>query len=225
MPLRLSVRLIIDLAMTIFLLYAMAYRITGDVAHEWIGIAMIALFIAHNAVNWRWYRSLFVGKYNLRRILNTVINLLLLAMTAVLLISGVLLSRKVFAFMRFSGGMRIRQAHTAAAYWGLILIAVHVGTHWEMIMSAVRKMAKITEVRPVWTIIMRTVTALIVIYGVYASFDRDMGAKLFLGYSFDFWDPERPAILFFTHNLSIMGVYVCVTYYLLKWLAYRSRGQ
>jgi hypothetical protein len=24
--------------------------------------------------------------------------------------------------------------------------------------------------------------------------------------------------LFFSHNLSIMGVYVCVTYYVLKWI-------
>jgi hypothetical protein len=56
---------------------------------------------------------------------------------------------------------------------------------------------------------------------VYASFDREMGAKLFLGYSFDFWNPDRPAVLFFTSNLAIMGVYVCITYYALKLLAYR----
>jgi hypothetical protein len=48
------------------------------------------------------------------------------------------------------------------------------------------------------------------VYKVYASFDREMGAKLFLGYSFGFWAPDRPAILFFSHNLAIMGVYLCL---------------
>ncbi|MDR2179628.1 MAG: DUF4405 domain-containing protein [Synergistaceae bacterium] len=219
MPFSLIVRLVIDLGMTALLLFATAYRITGDVTHEWIGIAVFILFVVHNAVNWRWYRGLFRGKYDFRRMMNTAVNLLLLATMTALMISGMLLSRTVFAFMGFSGGMQIRQAHTLAAYWGLILIAVHVGMHWEMIMGVIARMTK--SARPVWTILMRTVTALIVIYGVYASFDRAMGAKLFLGYSFDFWNPERPAVLFFTSNLAIMGVYVCVTHYALKLLAYR----
>jgi hypothetical protein len=223
MPLRLAVKLVIDLAMTVFLLCALAYRIIGDVAHEWIGIAMTALFVAHNAVNWRWYRGIFTGKYGFRHILNTAVNLLLLAMMATFVTSGALLSRTVFAFMGFGGGMQIRLIHTSAAYWGLILIAVHVGTHWEMIMAAIRRIAKITETSRVRTIALRVITVLVVVYGVYASFDRGMGAKLFLGYSFDFWHPGRPAILFFSHNLAIMGIYVCATHYFLKWLACRSR--
>jgi hypothetical protein len=211
--------------MTIILLFALAYRITGDIAHEWIGVAMTTLFIAHNAISWRWYRGIFTGKYDFRRALNTTVNLLLLAMMAVLVTSGALLSRTVFAFMGFSGGMQVRLLHTSAAYWGQILIAVHVGMHWEMIMAAIRRMTKITEASWARTIALRVVMVLVVVYGVYASFDREMGAKLFLGYSFDFWHPDRPAILFFSHNLSIMGIYVCVTHYVLKWLAYRNRNR
>jgi hypothetical protein len=223
MSLSLTLRLIIDLAMTILLLYALAYRISGDVAHERIGVAVITLFIVHNAVNWRWYRNIFRGKYDLRRILNTAVNLLLLATMATLVISGILLSRKVFAFMGFDGGMRTRQAHTITAYWGLILISVHVGMHWDMIMAAMHRMMKIKEPNRLRTIMLRIVSALIFVYGVYASFDRGMGAKLFLGYSFDFWNSDRPAVLFFTSNLAIMGVYVCVTHYTLKLLTYRRK--
>ena len=221
----LAIRLVIDLAMTVLLLFALGYRITGDVAHEWTCVAVTALFIAHNAVNWRWYRSIFKGKYDFRRVLNTVVNLLLLAMMAALVISGALLSRTVFAFMGFSGEMQIRLIHTSAAYWGLILIGVHVGMHWEMIMAAMLRMTKITEASMVRTIALRIATAMVVVYGVYASFDREMGAKLFLGYSFDFWHPDRPAILFFSHNLAIMGIYVCATHYLMKWFAYRNRSR
>jgi hypothetical protein len=223
MPLSLIVRLTIDLWMTALLLFAMAYRITGDAAHEWIGVAVSILFVAHNAVNWRWYRGLLKGKYDIRRILNTTVNLLLLAAMTTLVISGILLSRTVFAFMEFSGGMGVRQAHTSAAYWGLILIAVHIGMHWEMIMAAMRRMMKIMEPNRLRTMTLRVITALIFAYGVFASFDREMGAKLFLGYSFDFWNPDRPAFLFFTSNLAIMGVYVCITHYALKLLIRRRK--
>lgn len=218
---RLSIRLAIDLTAMLLLLFALAYRIIGDVPHEWIGVAVILLLsVVHNGIGWRWYRGLFKGKYDSRRILNTLVNFLLLLTLVTLVISGILLSRTVFAFLGFNGGMGVRQIHSFAAYWGLIVIAVHVGMHWEMIMSAARRMAKITEASRIRTSVLRIVTALIVAYGIYASFDRQMGAKLFLGYSFDFWDPDRPAVLFFTSNLAIMGLYVCVTH-ALKLLAYR----
>jgi hypothetical protein len=52
-----------------------------------------------------------------------------------------------------------------------------------------------------------------------------MGSKLFLGYSFDYWNPERPMILFFTSNLAIMGVYIFVTHYALKLFAFRQKAR
>jgi hypothetical protein len=223
MTIGLAVRLFLDLVMAVLLLCALAYRATGAAAHEWIGAAAAVLFAAHNVLNWRWYRNIFRGRYDFRRVLNTAVNLLLLAAMATLTLSGVLLSRTVFAFLGFGGGMSIRQAHTAAAWWMLVLTAIHVGMHYEMITAAVRRMVKITGESRLRTIALRTLTALIAVYGVYASFDREMGAKLFLGYSFDYWDPGRPAVLFFSHNLVIMGVFVCAAHYFCKWLACRGR--
>jgi hypothetical protein len=71
----------------------------------------------------------------------------------------------------------------------------------------------------------RAIAVVIAVYGLYASFDRDMGSKLFLGYSFDYWDLERPAILFFAGNLAIMGLYVFVTHYALKLFAFRQKAK
>jgi hypothetical protein len=152
--------------------------------------------------------------------LNTAVNLFLLAAMTVLIITGLLHSRTVLAFLHLPGGMVIRLIHTTAAYWGLLLIAVHLGLHWEMIINAMRKMTGITKANFGRTIIIRAVVVLIVTIGEWGSFDRDMFSKLFLGFSFDYWDPERPAILFFIFNLSILGIYVSLTYYGLKLLAY-----
>jgi hypothetical protein len=220
---QLAARLIIDFVMTVLLLCAYAYRIIGDVAHEWVGIAVFASFIAHNAINWRWYKNIFKGKYTLRRTIAAIVNITLAFTMATLLVTGLLQSRTVLAFLNLPGDMLLRQAHTAAAYWGLPLIGVHVGLHWEMIMNGFGKMARVSGSSLTRRVTLRAISVMIVIYGVYASFDRDMGSKLFLGYSFDFWDPDRPAVLFFTSNLAIMGVYVCMTYYTLKLLTYRRK--
>jgi hypothetical protein len=220
---QLAARLIIDFAMVVLLSCAYAYRIINDVAHEWIGISVFVLFVVHNAINWRWYKSSFKGKYTLRRTIAAIVNITLLFTMATLLVTGLLQSRTALAFLHLPGDMALRQAHTSAAYWGLVLIAVHIGMHWEMIMTAMRKMMKITESNRLRTIALRAIAVLIFVYGVYASFDREMGAKLFPGYSFDFWNPDRPAVLFFTSNLAIMSVYVCVTHYALKLLAYRRK--
>jgi hypothetical protein len=173
-------------------------------------------FCCHNALNCRWYKNLFKGKYTVRRSINTAINFILLITMSTLIISGMLVSRAILAFLNLPGGMEIRQIHTTTAYWGLIIIAVHIGMHGEMIMNGMRKMFRIKNANFTRTIVLRIVALLIIAFGVWSSFDRDMFSKLFLEFSFDYWPPERPAVLFFAANFAIMELYALGTYYVLK---------
>ena len=204
-----SVRIGIDLGMTILLLFAYAFRITGDVAHEWIGISASVLFITHIIINRRWYKNILKGRYTLRRIIMTVVNIVLTLLVAVLLVSGLLLSRAVLSFLHLAGGLVLRQIHTTAAYMLLPFIGVHVGLHWGMFARVIGK-------NRYTLLVMRTLAFLFAAFGVWSSFDRDMFSKLFLGFSFDYWPEERPSLLFFAITLSIMAVYVFVTYYAMR---------
>lgn len=58
------IRKIVDAAMTVLLLFLMAYQVTGEAAHEWIGMGMTVLVIIHQILNRKWYSALFKGKYN-----------------------------------------------------------------------------------------------------------------------------------------------------------------
>ncbi|GHV73688.1 membrane protein [Spirochaetia bacterium] len=213
---KLIIRITIDITMTILFLCAYAYRITGDTTHEWIGVSMFSLVVAHTIINRRWYKQIFKGAYNFRRVINTAFNVAIALAMGALIITGFLQSRAVLAFLALPGGMALRQIHTTAAYWLLFLIAVHIGLHWQMIMNAFRKMLKINGENHARKMILRVIAILIVAYGIWSSFDRDIFAKLFQGFSFDYWDESRPAILFFTENISIMGIYVFASYYLVK---------
>ncbi|MDR2798634.1 MAG: DUF4405 domain-containing protein [Treponema sp.] len=209
-------RVLLDLVMTILLLYAYAYRITGDAAHEWIGVSVLALFILHTIINRRWYKNLRKGAYTLRRGVMTAVNLLLVFTMAALVITGLLQSRTVLAFLHLPGGMALRQIHTTAAYWLLLLIGMHLGLHWGLFIKGTRKIMKINPELPGRTIVARMGAVVCTVFGMWPFFDRAMFAKLFLGFSFDYWSEERPAILFFVLMLSIMGMYVFITYYGLK---------
>jgi hypothetical protein len=154
----------------------------------------------------------------------TAVNLLLALAFALLLITGLLHSRTALAFLHLPGGMMLRQIHTTAAYWCLPLIGVHLGLNWGVILNAFRKMAKTNGESWAQKTSMRVLALALAVFGVWSSFDRDMFSKLFRGFSFDYWPEERPAILFFAVNLSIMSVYVFVTYYVFKILTKLERG-
>ena len=95
----------VDFLMTILLLLLMAFQITGQEFHEWLGAGMLVLLLAHNILNYRWYKNLFREKYGVIRILQTAINTAVLVSMICLAYSGIVMSRYVFGFI--SGGMAI----------------------------------------------------------------------------------------------------------------------
>jgi hypothetical protein len=92
---KLAARLILDFTFIVLLLCALAYRITGDIAHEWVGVCVCTVCIAHNTLNWKWYANIFRGTYTLRRGVMTAVNLLLAIAMITLIITGLLHSRTV----------------------------------------------------------------------------------------------------------------------------------
>lgn len=60
---RRTVKIIIDIAMYLIFVALMQEYLWSDGLHEWLGITLFALFIAHTILNFRWYQSLFKGKY------------------------------------------------------------------------------------------------------------------------------------------------------------------
>ena len=90
---------IIDVCMTIVLLFLMAYQVTGETLHEWIGIVMTVLVIIHQILNRKWYGALFKGKYRPYRIVTTAVNILLLLSFALTAFSGMSMSGHAVPFL------------------------------------------------------------------------------------------------------------------------------
>lgn len=163
------IKIVIDLVMSVLLPVLMAFILTGQKAHEWIGSAMFVMFITHNLLNFRWYKNLQKGKYTAFRIFQTVVNLSVFICMIGLMVSGIMMSRYPFAFLSIHGRMSIaRELHMLASYWGFIFMSVHVGLHWNMIKMMMRKAVRIARPSGARKVILRVIAAGIAAYGVYA---------------------------------------------------------
>lgn len=133
-------RTVVDLAMTVLLLFQMGYHLWGERTHEWTGAVLFLLFLLHQLLNRSWYKSLFWGKYTPVRVLWLVVDLLVLAAMAAQLYSGIILSRYVFRFLPIHRGMALaRRLHILGAYWGYLFIGLHLGLHWGAVLKGLEK--------------------------------------------------------------------------------------
>jgi hypothetical protein len=211
------IRLVIDLSMTVLMLVAMAYQITGNTVHELVGVVLLLLFIAHNILNRRWYKTIFKGKHNLQRKLNIAVNLLFFVSMFVVMISSVPISRDIFAFIPINNDMTLLQIHVMTSYWGFIFMSMHIGMSWGTIINAVRNMTGITSTSRIRTIVLRVIAVLIVVYGVQTSFEREMLSRLTIYNPFG-WSFDESSMGFLIDHLAIMGIYISGNHYVLKFV-------
>ena len=202
----------LDCGMVVLLPLLMAYSLVGEQAHEWLGAVMLLLFLGHHVLNWRWYHNLPQGKWVPARILQTVVNAALLLVMAGLAVSGIMLSRHVFAFLPIQGGRSFaRTLHMLSAYWGVCIMSLHLGLHWAAVLAAGRRVVKNP---PPWCkILLRAGAALISFWGVYAFIHRELGIYMLLQTAFVFFDFEEPLPLFLLDYLAIMGFWAVIGYY------------
>ena len=136
----LKIKIAVDAAMSVSMLLLMAYGLVGEAAHEWIGMGMFALFVAHHILNRKWLLAVGKGKYTpIRMVQTALVGIIFLSMSGSM-ISGVVLSRYVFAFFPKHGGYELaQQVHILCAYWGFICMSLHLGFHWSMMLAMARK--------------------------------------------------------------------------------------
>lgn len=217
------IRIVVDFCMTVLLFLLMSYALIGEAAHEWIGCFMFLLFILHHCLNFSWYKNLCKGKYNGLRVLNTVLDVLLLVSMILQAISGVMMSRYVFSFLSINIGMSFaRTTHLLCSYWGFILMSLHIGVHWSRILGVLDNIFHIKKTIAVRKIILRILATILAIYGIYAFFQRQIGSYLFLQNQFVFFDWSESRVAFFADYFAITVLFANIGYYTTK-LFYSKR--
>lgn len=206
------IKILVDIGMTVALLFLMTYELIGQAIHEWIGVAIFILFIVHHILNRKWSTHLLKGKYTLYRMMQTVLVFGVLAAMIGAMVSGIILSRHVFSFLPINGGRSLaRSIHMLSAYWGLVLMSLHLGFHWSMMMGMARKLVKKQSSWRTW--ILRLAAFLIAGFGLWAFVKRQIGSYMLLRNQFVFFDFDEPLVFFLADYIAIMGLFVMIGHY------------
>ena len=197
----LVIRIVTDVLMTISLLLLMPYSLLSETAHEWIGMAMLILFIFHHVLNRRWIKSVAKGKYKPLRIIQTLLVVVMLLLMLGSMASGILLSTHIFKDINIAGtSMAARQVHMFCAYWGFAVMSVHIGMHWNMAVTMAGKLFKEPSVLRKWG---ARLIALVV-----------AGEYLLMKMHFVFYDYTENVIFFMLDYLAVMILIAVAGYYI-----------
>ena len=105
--------------------------------------------------------------------------------------------------------------------WGFCLMAIHIGLHFGIVISMVKKI----PFRNQWiTIVIRVIGFLLAFYGFYAFISRQIGERMLLLMEYAFFDYDEPAIFFFADYVCILIFFAMVAYYLGKFLR-KKKGE
>ena len=190
---------IVDVCMTVLLLCLMAYQVTGEALHEWIGMGMTVLVIIHQILNRKWYGAIFKGKYNSYRLVATVVNIALLLSFAMTAFCGMSMSGHAVPFLYGMTKVSFaRRMHLSMSHWAFVLMGLHLGMHIP-VMTAKMKLAD--KVRMVLSVLLCIAAGI----GLYLFIKNGMFGYLFFRVPFAFLDYEKAGILVFLENILMIS--------------------
>lgn len=227
--------MVLNITMTVLSIFLMGgtifFKWRGT--HEVLGILLIVLWGVHVWLNHRWYFSIFKGTYSAYRVIQTFINCSILICAVLLMISGIMLSTEVFAFLKISKGISFAMAtHLVASHWYFIFMCAHLGLHIDMIVNQIAAKKQISAEQvpteetksPIKDIILRALLVIWCLYGLYAFIIRGVGKYLFLLQEFFFLDTSKSRALFVFDYISIIVLIATLIHFIANLLKRMSKN-
>ena len=198
-------RIVIDITMYILFVLLMGHHIIGGLSHEILGIILFALFITHNVLNYKFYKSIFKGKYTSKRIFTTIIDILFLLIMLGMIISAIMISKEIFAFFNIERNTIANLMHMFNQSWGFIIMSIHVGMHVIPIISKIKEKNKI---------VFFVLFVISTLYGAYCFYKMNFISDMFLLNHFKMYSFEEHPAIFYLHTLFSSVLMVNIVYIL-----------
>lgn len=128
------------------------------------------------------------------------------------MISSIMISSEVFAFLNITTTNIGRRLHLIATSWCFILMAIHIGMHLNVFVYKLKNKLKNSNFE--YAIYLLLIIA--IIYGIYSFIKHNLWEDLFLLVEFKFFDYEQSPIMFYLECLGIVIFIASLTYFIIK---------
>ena len=133
-----------DLVLLAGFTIAYSYGYTGDVPHEWLGLALAFALLLHLTLHWDWVirtTSRLIDPRGRDKLI-WIVNLALLAAMTLCITSGILISRIALPYVGIYplGGPFWSRMHVLSAEVTLGLVPVHLALRWRWLLRVGRRL-------------------------------------------------------------------------------------
>ena len=213
------IKRIVDVCMTVILLFLMAYQVTGEELHEWIGMGMTLTVVVHNILNRKWYAAIFKGKYQPVRIVMTAVNIILIASFLLTAFCGMSMSGYAVPFLYGMAPVSfVRRMHLSMSHWSFVLMGIHLGLHIKTIFAKVK-------VPPKASIVLQMIQSLIAGCGFWLFIKYRMTDYLFFRVPFAMLNYEKAAGIVLLENIVMLIFWVFVGMQVMNLLIKKGKDQ
>lgn len=193
-----KIKIIIDITMYILFIILMGHHITETLIHEILGTILFVIFIIHNILNIKFYKTIGKGKYTKKRTIQLIIDLLLLLSMIGMIISSINISTEVFRFLKIPTKIWGRKLHMLSTSWGFVLMSIHVGLHLNVLINKINKKMKDNMFEYVYYLFL----IIIALYGIYSFIKLKLISDMFLLNSFKYYNLNESPIILYLNVLS-----------------------
>ncbi len=133
---------LLDIGLTLGVLVLLAEKATGEVIHEYVGVAFTAALLVHLLFHWDWIVA--TSKRLLKKTsgqvrIKSLINIAIFIDMAVIIVSGLLISEVVMRPFNLEVGSFWHALHVASSSLVIWLTGLHVAMSWKWIVNAIRQ--------------------------------------------------------------------------------------
>ena len=203
-------KIFVDILMYFLFIILMGHHITENFIHEVLGTILLVLFIIHHILNIRYFKTIFKGKYNTKRTIILILDILLFFSMIGIIISAINISSEVFAFLEIPTKIWGRKLHMLSTSWGFVFMSMHVGMHLSQLINNLRKKIKVSRFEYVYYLLL----GLILVYGIYSFIKLNFISDMFLLNAFKYYDFGESPVVYYLHVIASSLLISVIMYFI-----------
>jgi hypothetical protein len=149
MPSRLQIVLWLDISLLISVCALEHVPFTGLILHEWLGVAIVVMIVAHLLLSWAWIASTtprLISGASHRTRFNYFLNVCLFACMTAAVFSGILISQHAVPALTGQSAKDLQlsfqwdRVHDQSSNLVVLFAILHLAINWDWLSAAIRRL-------------------------------------------------------------------------------------